>query len=129
MHIYSVGMFAAEGWWNSLTNEGQAFYRGKYFLEHGMYAAEDVVAYWAVNNLKDIDMNKLVKPVFADMESPLKKPTGKQVTYFFTSGERFEIFGVTKHDLSGSWHRITDHEGSEHVIDPAKVNHIKSKTV
>lgn len=129
MSGYSVGIFAAEGWWNSLTTAGQAFYRTEYFMKHGTYVADDVIAYWAVNNMRDIDMNKLVKPAFADTASPLKKPAGKQVTYFFASGERFEIFGVVKHDLSGSWHRITDHEGTEHIIDPAKVNHIKSKTV
>lgn len=73
-----------------------------------------------------------IKPVGIEPQvtAELPKPKGKQVTIkFIGEQERLNLFGVTEYNVSGSWWRITDNNGEYYVIDPAKVQWVKTKII
>lgn len=51
----------------------------------------------------------------------MNKPKGLQISYRFIDGQQLNLFGVTDVNVTGTWYRVTDHEGSLFIIDPAKV--------
>ena len=123
MSDYSVDLRVAEGWWNSLTAEGQAFYRGSYFMKHGTYVADDVIAYWAINNIKDIDMASITpadrSADFIASESILEN----RRKIVFCTGRDLNLRDVLEVNVEGSWWRIKTKDGKLHLVDPAKVNY------
>lgn len=52
---------------------------------------------------------------------------GKKVRIVFTQGRDLNIFNIQSFNVDGQWWRITDGDGHNFVVDPAKVNYTETK--